>query len=89
MMYEIDAEEEYNSFWKSVVENNDGTINMEQLKKELADYSLLMKNMSELFCLITGGRISKQNTMAYVIASIYDDELQASYDDGYKNGRNK
>lgn len=88
-MYEIDAEEEYNSFWKSVVENNDGTINMEQLKKELADYSLLMKNMSELFCLITGGRISKQNTMAYVIASIYDDELQASYDDGYKNGRNK
>lgn len=36
-------DEIYESFWKGIVENEDGTLNTEQVKKELFDYQALQK----------------------------------------------
>jgi hypothetical protein len=60
-------EQEYIEFWKDIVENPDGTINIEQVKKELADYKMVMGIFREVYCELTGDRISKVNTNAEAI----------------------
>lgn len=57
-----DVEENWQKFWKPLCTNTDGTLNVEQIKKELFDYSIVMGCASRAFDLVTGGRISKPNT---------------------------
>ncbi|WP_219192541.1 hypothetical protein [Bacillus paralicheniformis] len=42
-------DEIYESFWKGIVENEDGTLNTEQVKKELFDYQALLENASQVY----------------------------------------
>jgi flagellar biosynthesis/type III secretory pathway protein FliH len=53
------VEEEWESFWKEIVNNDDGTINIEQVKKELADFSFVMEQVPKIYCHITGDKMSK------------------------------
>lgn len=46
-------EEIYELFWKGIVENSDGTLNTEQVKKELYDYRNLLKNASQVYSFFT------------------------------------
>jgi len=48
--------------WKDIIMNEDGTVNLKQLKLELHDFSLVMGCASEAFCLVTGGKLSKPNS---------------------------
>lgn len=57
-----DYKKEYETFWKDIVENEDGTINKEQLMKELSDMSMLIKNCSQAYYCMSCGVISKPNT---------------------------
>ena len=57
-----EVEEKWESFWKSIVCNKDGSLNMEQIKKELFDYSTVMDCASKAFDAVTGGRLSKPNS---------------------------
>ncbi|MED2945461.1 hypothetical protein P4284_24445 [Bacillus swezeyi] len=43
----------YESFWKGIVENDDGTFNTEQVKKELCDYKNLLENASQVYSSFT------------------------------------
>lgn len=49
----------FETFWKPIICNEDGSINMEQLKKELADFSYVMQEVPKVYCHITGDRLSK------------------------------
>lgn len=62
-----DIEKVYKEFWvDAVFEGKEPTL--EQIKAELYDYSILMRNVAEVYCTITGGKISKQLTLpAHVI----------------------
>ena len=40
-----DYEKEYNDFWKDIVENEDGTLNKDQVMRELYDYSNINNNI--------------------------------------------
>jgi len=67
-----DYEEEYEDFWKELVEVN-GVVDMDKVRRELHDYSRMMKECGEVFCHVTNSRISKPNTKAFEVIAIHDD----------------
>jgi hypothetical protein len=63
-----DYERTYDDVWKPLIENEDGTLNLDQIKRELRDYWVQMDEVSQAYSEITGGVLSKPNTAAaYVI----------------------
>lgn len=68
-----DYKEEYEEFWKGIVENEDGSINKDQLMRELADYSMVMHNCAMAYSTMTNQTISKQNTLFSEVESIFSD----------------
>lgn len=66
---------QYNDFWKSIVENEDGTLNKDQVMRELSDYSMIMENCENAFCDMTNGEISKPNTEYWQVRSIFYDKF--------------
>lgn len=70
---EQDYIQEYNDFWKDIVENEDGTLNKDQVMRELSDYSMVMDNCARAYCTMTKQRISKQNTMFFEVENIFNE----------------
>lgn len=60
-----DYEKDYEEFWKRLVENKDGTLNLDQIKRELSDYKFLMEHASSVYCELTG--LSKTHYSANTI----------------------
>ena len=65
----------YISTFKDIVEYEDGTLNKDQVMRELSDYAVFMETAMTVYCRITGGRISKINTTADAIIGVYQDEI--------------
>ena len=72
MRKEYDVEKEW-EFWKDIVCNEDGTINIEQLKKELRDFSVMIGEVPKVYSAVTGGRLSKQLYDADVVISVFNE----------------
>lgn len=68
-----EVENTWNEFWKPIVSNPDGSINLEQLKKELYDFRQVMNNVPEVYDHITGGTVSKILTKPSVIKDLADE----------------
>lgn len=64
-----DYETSYEQNWKDAIENKDGSVNLDQVKRELFDYSNFLEEASKVYSELTGGRISKPNTMAFEVIS--------------------
>lgn len=60
------VDEVFESFWKDIVFRG-GEWDLEQVKKELADFRMVMKEVSLVYDSITGGRISKITTRHEVV----------------------
>jgi hypothetical protein len=58
-------------FWTNIVYPEGATA--EQVQNELNDYHTILDNVSKVYDHITGGRISKPNTLAYEVISVADD----------------
>ncbi|WP_206922976.1 hypothetical protein [Alicyclobacillus suci] len=56
-----DYEQTFEEFWKPILMSG-GTLNIDQLKRELHDYRVLMSNVSRVYERVTGGVISKPMT---------------------------
>ena len=65
----------YNDFWKPILfsDGMDGMIDVDQLKKELYDFWVLMDNVSKVYCHVTGNQISKPLTDVDVVISVVDE----------------
>lgn len=74
-----DYEQIYNDFWKEIIENKDGSINIDQLKRELHDFHTAITNVGKVYYHITGGRISKINTLAEVVISKAEEYYEELY----------
>lgn len=70
---DIENYKEFEKYWHSIIYNEDGTPNIEQIKKELYDYSVLLDFVSKVYCDITGGRILKPFTFPDVVIAGADD----------------
>ena len=73
------VEEVYNEFWKPIVENQDGTLNVEQVKKELHDFHYVMEEVPKVYCHITDNAIGKIMTKASVVTSLADECYERQY----------
>ena len=70
-----EVEKVYQEFWKDIVENEDGTLNVEQVKKELADYSMVMDNCSSAYEEMSGSLITKPNTYFSEVLKIFQEKF--------------
>lgn len=71
-----EVEKDYNEFWKPIVEDENGNISFEQVKKELYDYHQMIKSVEKVYCHITNDRISKPNTDPDVVCRVADDTIE-------------
>ena len=65
-------------FWKAIICNKDGSINLKQLKKELSDFSFIMEQIPIVYSNITGNRLSKLMYYADTVIKVaneYQEEL--------------
>lgn len=76
MRKEYDVEKEW-EFWKTIVCNDDGTINIEQLKKELRDYSFMLGEVPNVYIEVTGGMLSKPHYYADGVIRAFKDKYEA------------
>jgi hypothetical protein len=67
-----DYEKEYEDFWKEIVEK-DGVINIDQVKRELSDFSKVIGNVAKVYDHITSGRVSKPLTDSDAVIALHDD----------------
>lgn len=70
----MDYKQEYEEFWKAIVENKDGTLNKDQVMKELSDYSMIIDNCTRAYDLLSDGAISKPNTKFYEVENIFNEK---------------
>jgi hypothetical protein len=71
MTTDTDYEKTYNDHWKRTVENEDGTLNKDQVMRELSDYTVVMDNASLVYSEIAN--LSKPNTAAHHVLAAADD----------------
>lgn len=57
-----DYMQSYADHWQSIVENEDGTLNKDQVARELFDYTTLIGNATEVYLAVTGERFGKVTT---------------------------
>lgn len=73
------VEKHYQEFWKPIVENPDGSLNIEQVKKELSDFKMVMDGASKVYDQITGSRISKPNTDPDTVLSYAEEHYREMF----------
>jgi hypothetical protein len=69
-------EEEYNAFWKEIVEDDAGNINKEQLMKELYDFSFMLREVPKVYMAISGNNLSYPTYHAETVIAQFEDFLE-------------
>lgn len=72
-------------FWKPIVCDKDGNVDVEQLKLELHDFSLLLERMSKLTDRLTNSHLSYPTYDVDTILELHDLEFNCSPIDSYDN----
>jgi hypothetical protein len=78
---ESDYMKEYDSFWRPLIEDANGVINVDKVARELADYSQLIMLVSQVYCELTNSRISKPFTNPQAVIDEVNDINQAAFED--------
>jgi hypothetical protein len=76
-----DYEKTYEKYWKDIVEE-DGQINMDQIKRELADYRVLLQEVPRVYDELAG--FSKPHTRSQVIIDAVNERMidkEMAFDD--------
>lgn len=74
-----DYEKDWEELWKDIVLNEDGSINLGQLKKELSDYAFILEEVPKVYNHIAN--LSYPNYYASVIIAEADDRYQELHGD--------
>ena len=72
MSAEDKVEAIWETIWKEILEDSDGTPDMKAIKKELADYAILFKSVQTAYSRLTGGEINHPFTQLDVLISYVD-----------------
>jgi len=48
----------WNSIWKDILENPDGSLDVDCVRRELHDYAVLFKSVQSVYSRLTGGEIN-------------------------------
>ncbi len=74
MINKYDVEQVYQDFWKDIICDDDGNIDVDQLKKELRDFYVMIKEVPKVYCGVTGGMLSKCLYDADVVLGIFEEK---------------
>jgi hypothetical protein len=85
MMEKKSVDELWESFWKPIVTFPEGNINLEQVKKELADFSFIMEQVPKVYCHITGSTLSKIMYPADTVIRVADDYFSEKLKEAIKD----
>lgn len=66
-----EVEKVWQEFWAEIVCNEDGSINMEQVKEELCAFHFMINEVPKVYCEVTGGLLSKPNYYAESVLSVF------------------
>lgn len=80
---QAEVDEKFDKNWRDYIFPN-GELDLEEMKGDLNDYWFLMGAASEVYCHVTGHRISKTNTMPSAVISEADDYTQNLIDEEVK-----
>lgn len=72
--YTGDPQKDWDQFWADIVAPT-GEIDVEQVKKELSDFRMLMKFVPEVYMHATGGMCSYVHTLPGTVCSLIDDHI--------------
>ena len=81
------ARKVFEEFWKPIVCNPDGSLNLDKVILELHDFSIVMDECSKVYSYITGGLISKPNTIASAVIDKADEVIEKHLDEARKEER--
>lgn len=71
----------YRQCWQQIVLDGDGEIDGDKLARELADYGDLLQAVSYVYDELTGGRISKPNTVPNLVIAAAVDTAKKDFAD--------
>ena len=77
-----EIDECYDSFWREIIEDEAGNVDLNALKIELYDYSRFMEEVSKVYMHVTNGRISKCNTVAEEVIAEANDVVMEAMESG-------
>lgn len=78
----MDYKKVYNDFWKELVENPDGSLNKDQIMKELYDFYFIINNVPVVYDTVTGGACTKAMYEAQTVVDEFEKyilELQEAW----------
>lgn len=87
MRTDQEVEDNWNNKWKEIFQKEDGSIDVEQLKKELMDFSDLIHNATTVYCHVTGNRLSYPTYPAKTVIGVYEEyleELQQYWEEDFR-----
>lgn len=70
-MSNYDVERVYQDFWKEIICDKDGKVDIEQVKKELCDYYKILQEVPKVYSEVTGGVLSKPLYDAETVLSFF------------------
>ena len=70
------VEQRYQEFWKDIICDENGNVNMEQVKKELSDYAFMLDEVPKVYCAVTNGLLSKPNYYADSVLSVFKENFE-------------
>ena len=76
--------EDYETNWKPLL-MTDGVFDEVKIRNEMTDLIFVYSQVSKVYMVLTGGNLSKPMYFADVIISLHNDEIQKSYDEGYRD----
>lgn len=65
--------------WKHICTNKDGTLNLDQIQRELSDYSFMLGEVPKVYSEVAG--LSKPNTHAKAVISEYEKLMNEKFKD--------
>lgn len=75
------AERDWEHIWRPILFKEDGTLDVEQLKKEMADFSFMIGEVPRVYSHVTGGLLSKPNYFADTVIAEADDHVSKCVQD--------
>lgn len=75
-MNRYDVEQVYQDFWKDIICDKDGNIDVEQLKKELCDFYHMIQEVPKVYYEVTDGTLSKCLYDAETVLSFFREKFE-------------
>lgn len=75
--------EVFETFWKEIIMDEDGNINMDQLKLELLDFYNMINEVPKVYCAVTGGILSKPTWSAEAVLEYFNEKYANKADSAY------